>query len=309
MRNNKFIKTAIKVIIVVILAYLLYDNYYLIVNKLELIYTKYFEPDNTQVLIDNEYKKEVNYDYVKINKDTNIKNKDMLKNAVYTFLDAGWESYIISCDPSYTSCITDAKEIVQNNSYLTDLSNFVHPFNTFEKINTTFTSSGKITLTRKARYTDNQIKEINNKVNSIYDENYDESKSIEENIKIFHDYIINNTRYDTNNTSGDASINSSTAYGVLIEGNGICSGYTDAMALFLEKMGLKNYRISSISHVWNIVYVNEKWLHIDLTWDDPVVSDGSDMLSDKYLLITTEELNSRNDGEHDFNREIYIEAK
>ena len=68
-----------------------------------------------------------------------------------------------------------------------------------------------------------EIKEINNKVNSIYDENYDESKNIEENIKIFHDYIINNTRYDTNNTSGDASINSSTAYGVLIEGNGICS--------------------------------------------------------------------------------------
>lgn len=309
MKNNKMLTLTIKVIILVILGYLIYDNYYFIINKVELIYSKYFAFNNTQVLIDNEYKKETNYEYVKIYKETNIKNNEMLKNAIYTFLDAGWENYTIFCDPSYTNCVNDTKQIAQNNSYLTDLSNFVHPFNTFEKINTTFTSSGKITLTRNPRYNSEKINVINNKIDEIYNSNYDPSKNIKDNIKTFHNYIINNSKYDVDNTTGDANIDSSTAYGVLFKGLGICSGYTDTMALFLEKMGLKNYRISSSSHVWNIVYVDGNWLHIDLTWDDPITSDGSDILSDKYFLITTDELISRDDGEHNFDNNIYIEAQ
>ena len=39
------------------------------------------------------------------------------------------------------------------------------------------------------------------------------------------------------------------AYGPLFEGYGICGGYTDAMELFLEKMGIESYKISSDQHV------------------------------------------------------------
>lgn len=81
------------------------------------------------------------------------------------------------------------------------------------------------------------------------------------------------------------------------------------MQLFLEKLGVKNYRISSSTHEWNLVYVEGNWLHLDLTWDDPIMSDGSNALYHDYFLIDTQNLLSKNDGEHDFDSNIYLEAK
>lgn len=309
MNIKKLIKITFSVIIIVVLAYLIHDNYYIIINKVEYIYSKYFQKDIIQTLNDNDYRKKVNYEFVKLNTDTNIKNIDDAKNAIYTFLDAGWNEYTVKCDADYLSCTDNVKSIVENNTYLTDLSNFVHPFNTFENINTTFTSTGRITLKRKNRYNEDQINKINEKINEIYNNNYDPNKSVVDNIKIFHDYIINNTKYDTENVTGSSSLNSSTAYGVLFNGVGICSGYTDTMQLFLEKLKVKNYRISSNTHVWNLVFIDGKWLHLDLTWDDPISSNGIDSISHDYFLIDTEKLESLSDEEHKFNKEIYIEAK
>lgn len=309
MNIKKLVKVAVTVIIIVILGFLIKDNYYLLTNKIEYVYTKYLQGDIRQNLTDNKYRKKENYDYVKINENTTLKNKDDVKNMIYTYLDAGWNEYTVKCDADYLDCTNDIKEIVQNNTYLTDLSNFVHPFNTFDKINTTFAASGKVKLKKEPRYSDSQIDTLNKKVDEIYKENYDSSKNVSENIKIFHDYIVNHTKYDQSNTTGLSNVGSSSAYGVLIDGIGICSGYSDAMQLFLEKMNVKNYRISSSTHEWNLVYVKGAWRHLDLTWDDPIMSDGSDALKEDYFLIDTNTLLSKDDGEHNFDSSIYIEAK
>lgn len=309
MNIKKIIKITVTVIIIVILGFLIKDNYYLLTNKIEYVYTKYLQGDIRQNLTDNKYRKKENYDYVKINENTTLKNRDDVKNMIYTYLDAGWNEYTVKCDADYLDCTNDIKEIVQNNTYLTDLSNFVHPFNTFDKINTTFAASGKVKLKKEPRYSDSQIDTLNKKVDEIYKENYDSSKNVLENIKIFHDYIVNHTKYDQSNTTGLSNVGSSSAYGVLIDGIGICSGYSDAMQLFLEKMNVKNYRISSSTHEWNLVYVEGAWRHLDLTWDDPIMSDGSDALKEDYFLIDTNTLLSKNDGEHNFDSSIYIEAK
>lgn len=309
MNIKKLVKVAVTVIIIVILGFLIKDNYYLLTNKIEYVYTKYLQGDIRQNLTDNKYRKKENYGYVKINENTTLKNKDDVKNMIYTYLDAGWDYYTVKCDADYLDCTNDIKEIVQNNTYLTDLSNFVHPFNTFDKINTTFAASGKVKLKKEPRYSDSQIDTLNKKVDEIYKENYDSSKNVSENIKIFHDYIVNHTKYDQSNTTGLSNVGSSSAYGVLIDGIGICSGYSDAMQLFLEKMNVKNYRISSSTHEWNLVYVEGAWSHLDLTWDDPIMSDGSDALKEDYFLIDTNTLLSKDDGEHNFDSSIYIEAK
>ena len=309
MNIKKLVKVAVTVIIIVILGFLIKDNYYLLTNKIEYVYTKYLQGDIRQNLTDNKYRKTENYGYVKINENTTLKNKDDVKNMIYTYLDAGWDYYTVKCDADYLDCTNDIKEIVQNNTYLTDLSNFVHPFNTFDKINTTFAASGKVKLKKEPRYSDSQIDTLNKKVDEIYKENYDSSKNVSENIKIFHDYIVNHTKYDQSNTTGLSNVGSSSAYGVLIDGIGICSGYSDAMQLFLEKMNVKNYRISSSTHEWNLVYVEGAWRHLDLTWDDPIMSDGSDALKEDYFLIDTNTLLSKDDGEHNFDSSIYIEAK
>ena len=72
-------------------------------------------------------------------------------------------------------------------------------------------------------------------------------------------------------------------------------------------MNIKNYRVSSNIHVWNAVYINGNWLNLDLTWDDPITNDGSNIIDDSYFLITTEKLESIEKKQHTFNNEIYKE--
>ena len=136
--------------------------------------------------------------------------------------------------------------------------------------------------------------------------------SDEEKIKAIHDYIINNTKYDEERAnivkSGtyDTLLHSSnTAYGALFNGKAICGGYTDTMALFLDKLGFKNYKISTNSHIWNVVYINGTWKHLDLTWDDPVTNTGKDILEYNFFLISDEELENKNTSQHNYDKSIY----
>ena len=122
--------------------------------------------------------------------------------------------------------------------------------------------------------------------------------------------IINTTQYDTPRASqGDTTYHSDIAYGPLFEGKAVCGGYTDAMQLFLEKLQVRSFRVSSEKHVWNAVYYNNKWLNLDLTWDDPVASDGKDYLEYDFFLINTTRLQQIETTEHTFDVSHYLELK
>ena len=133
--------------------------------------------------------------------------------------------------------------------------------------------------------------------------------STKDKIKAIHDYIINHTEYDTLKTKNinDTTYHSNTAYGVLIEGYGICSGYSDAMKLFLDKLNIINYKISNDQHIWNLVYLDGTCLHLDLTWDDPV--SDKNITRDNYFLISTKTLKELNDDVHYYDANIFKEAK
>ena len=60
------------------------------------------------------------------------------------------------------------------------------------------------------------------------------------------------------------------------------------MSIFLNKLGIENYKISNKTHIWNLVHINGVWRHLDSTWDDPVSNNNYNR--DTYFLITTEEL-------------------
>ena len=74
-------------------------------------------------------------------------------------------------------------------------------------------------------------------------------------------------------------------------------------------MGIKSYKISSDQHVWNAVYLDGKWVHLDLTWDDPVVSSGENLLEHNFFLIDTSTLLALEQTEHIFDQNIYSELK
>lgn len=306
---KKIIITTIEVIIFVLLCFFIYNNRYYIATNIEYIYKKFLQGNIIQTVYDNEYRKKQDYEYVKINEDTTIRNKDDIINAIYTYLDAGWDTYTVKCDASYSKCLDDFKQISNDNSLLTKINTYVHPYNTFKNIQVSISAIGRITLKKEAYYSKEQIEEINKKVDEIYNKLYDTSKTPRENIKIFHDYIINNTKYDKNNTKGSVNMISSTAYGVFTKGLGICNAYTDAMSLFLEKMKIKNYRIASNTHIWNYIYLEGNWYHLDLTFDDVIMYDDTEKLVHDYFLITNSELEKINDEDHIYDKYTYIEAQ
>ena len=77
------------------------------------------------------------------------------------------------------------------------------------------------------------------------------------------------------------------------------------MSLFLDKLNILNTRVATKDHVWNALYNNGKWLHIDLTWDDPVTSSNSNIIQYNYFMIDTDELNRIDNEGHNYNKEIY----
>ena len=131
-------------------------------------------------------------------------------------------------------------------------------------------------------------------------------------INAFHDYIINNTSYDTERandindyTSNNSQGQSHKANGVLNNHIALCSGYTDLMAIFLSSIGVDNYKISNNKHIWNAVYLDNNWYHLDLTWDDPVTSTGENMLIYDFFLITTEQLEKLDINQHGYDKTVY----
>ena len=254
----------------------------------------------------NKYYQDQDYKYVKITDKFVPENKQDILNIYYTVVNSGMNEFTFYCDDKYVTCLNDIENIANDQTTISTINNFVHPFNSFSTIETEIDSRGIINLKINHVYSEEMKILINYKVDEIYKELYKENVSVSDNIKSFHDYIINHTEYDKERADSKiVKYKSDNAYGVLIEGIGLCGGYTDTMSLFLDKLNVKNYKVSTNNHTWNRVYVNDKWLHLDLTWDDPISEDGKNILDHNYFLITTNELKDIEKNEHNYNMNIY----
>ena len=110
----------------------------------------------------------------------------------------------------------------------------------------------------------------------------DDSWSDVEKAKYLHDYICNNVEYDT------TAQNQYNAYGALVEGRAVCEGYSRAMQDLLQRVGIECFAVMGEcvkgtvpvaqndaiqsktveSHMWNLVKLDGKYYHLDVTWDD-----------------------------------------
>lgn len=258
----------------------------------------------------NNYTKNYEFKYVKqTNNFTPYSYQDLI-NIIYSILNNGWDNFTFYCPSEYKNCINDIKSISENKVLLTHINNYVHPFNSFKKIKTVYDSNGEVNIKITKLYSKEKIILINKKVDEIINNNITNNMNEEQKIKTIHDYIINNTKYDTvKNTTGKSQYESNTAYGALIENYAVCGGYSDAMEIFLARFKIKNFKVASDKHVWNAVNINNNWLHLDLTWDDPVSSDNQDYLIYSYYLIDSEKLKNQDSTNHDFLKDIYPELK
>lgn len=274
------------------------------------LYYDYFVKEIKEISLGKKNKYYRDYDFLYVQNTNNFKpkNKQELFNIFYTILNAGKDKFTFYCPEEYTSCLEDVKSLAKDQVTLSHINNYVHPFNSFKNISTQTDTLGTITVNIKKAYTDTDIRLIEEAIKNIEKEVLNPNLSTEDQIRKIHDYIIENSKYDSNRTDNNIiEYKSDIAYGPLIEGYGICGGYSDAMEIFLDRLNIKSYKVSSDAHVWNAVNLYDVWYHLDLTWDDPVTDTGTDLLEDKFFLISTSQLQQLEKTQHNFDLNAYKE--
>ncbi len=286
---------------------------YLNRDTIILYIVKNFLYQETNILEVNQYHKNNDFGLVKNIENLTPTKKEDFNNIFYTILNSGMVEVTIYCDIKYENCINDLNDYTKNSKNIETINNYVNPFNSFKNISISTDNFNRINITIDKTYTTEQIDLINSFLNKFITENINNSMTDREKIKIFHDYIINNTKYDSNyqiNSDKNAYSGSPyNAYGVVTEGKAICGGYSDIMAIYLDKLEIKNYKISSEEHIWNYVYIDNSWYHIDLTWDDPVTNTGADMLIYDFFLINSKQLEKKETTQHTYDKTLYLEAQ
>lgn len=271
-------------------------------NIANFITDKIIYRETNEVLTYNEYYLSYDYGYVQNIDTETVKSYQEVLNMFYTILNSGDETYSFYCD--YDNCLEDVRKLISGNEIVSNINNFVHPFNSFSTINIDISNDGKITVKNKKAYSDIEISYVKEYINTFISSNIKEGMSNYDKIKLFHDHIVNNTKYDEN-MSDDLY----TAYKLLTTGLSVCGGYSDIMSIYLNTLGIQNYKITSEDHVWNLVYLDGVWQHLDMTWDDPVATDGKQYLLHNFFLISSEELHKLDSVEHNFDTNVFKEAK
>ncbi len=310
------LKNIVFFIVCVIVFFVIGINFNQIQSKINRFFTNSREPEIKE---GNEYERNYTYLFVKQVDDYTPKNYDELINIFYSVLNKGWDEFTFYCPTEYEECLDDVGMISNDNDLLSSINDFVSPYNSYATIKTAYDKTGEVTIKVAHLYSNKEIKQIDKDIDTLIEENTDSSMSNEEKIRALHDIIINETKYDNDKANNkDSKYDSARIPGVLYDHYAICSGYTDIMAVILDKLGIPNFKVSSSNHVWNAVYLDNTWYHLDLTWDDPVTTTGKDLLEHNYFLISTEELmgqdkenntSSTDKNNHYFNQDIYAEFK
>ncbi len=118
----------------------------------------------------------------------------------------------------------------------------------------------------------------------------DNTLSDYEKILILHDYVVNTCHYLISDTEPVY-----TAYSALVNHKALCRGYSRAMKLLLNRVGINCTIVTSnyMAHAWNMVELDGQWYHLDATWGDP--TGGVERFSHNYFLLSDETIK---DGDH-----------
>lgn len=110
-----------------------------------------------------------------------------------------------------------------------------------------------------------------------------------EKIKFINDYLVDHCDYLSEAMEDPDTYHTAfTAYGCLIEGKAVCEGYTNSVQLLCEAMQIPCIKVTGQAnggnHIWNAVYLENKWWMLDTTFNDPIgVQDETDRL--RFFLI------------------------
>ena len=127
------------------------------------------------------------------------------------------------------------------------------------------------------------------KLNYILDQIDDDWSDLEK-ILFINDYLASHYEYDISvYSNSDTAIRD--AYQFFKEGTGVCQAYYIVCKALLDACDIPSTFATSeqANHVWNVVRLNGKWYHLDVTWNDPT-SNLLGRARHKYFLLSTAKL-------------------
>jgi len=123
----------------------------------------------------------------------------------------------------------------------------------------------------------------------------DESWSDAEKALYLHEYMAVHFDYDHDEYSDSTLMElQHTAYGMLKNGKAVCEGYAWLYDILLHRVGVDAMLLESveIGHGWNLVKIDDKWYHVDVTWDDSYDTHPGMVKHDYFLKDNDTMLNS-----------------
>lgn len=131
---------------------------------------------------------------------------------------------------------------------------------------------------------------IEKNLQGVVDYLVEDSDSVQVKTKRIHDWITINILYDIGRYD-DGDYRSYFYTEVLRTRLTMCGGYAD---LFFVMCRMANIRVASVTgaaanaHIWNAVWDNSQWMHVDATWDAGRFDNGvlSPSYSDSYFYLT-----------------------
>ena len=146
----------------------------------------------------NEYYRPNNYMFVQNTENHLVSSKQEIYNNFYSGINSGEDSFSFYCKHDYDECLDDLTEIASNRDLLSHINNFTHPFNSFKQVETKFEAFGKVTIVLKKNYTKEERDRLNVEVERLSKELFSENNTVKYNILQAHNYIINKSKYDSN---------------------------------------------------------------------------------------------------------------
>lgn len=133
-------------------------------------------------------------------------------------------------------------------------------------------------------------------------------ESTQDKLAALHDYLILNCKYDVEAAEQEMLDGTSapfTAYGALVDGKAVCSGYARAFMMMCQAVGIDCIYISDskMNHSWNAVKIDNEIYYIDCTFDDPIPDQGEKIIRE-YFLKTSEELKKTHTWNENFYEDI-----
>ena len=131
--------------------------------------------------------------------------------------------------------------------------------------------------------TEGKQQEIREKVSKITDEIIEDGMSDAQKELAINTYLCENSQYDHDALKNaekysftmvdEEFYDSFTAYGILIDGVGVCASYSAAFKLLADAAGMESivvtgYLDGSVPHAWNKVKVDDHWYIVDATNND-----------------------------------------